>query len=112
MLTFEIWLDYFIDLTKLVFIIAIIAHFTLPFVISYSLQEKLDPYIFYLKEITDFMFIISMAVLLIYHFKPGKSTPSSPESSFIFFIFGWFLLFSAKWNLFITEAPWYSYIVN
>ena len=53
-----------------------------------------------------------MSILLIYHFKPGKNKPISEETSLLFFLFGWILIFTAKWSIFVKEAPWYKRIVS
>jgi hypothetical protein len=54
-----------------------------------------------------------MAILLIYYFNPRFSKkPINEETSFLFFLFGWILILTAKWGLFITEAPWYKQIVS
>jgi len=114
-LKFETRLDFFIlfiILIKIVFILSAIGHVVLTHSSNSSLQKKLDPKFTFWKERTEFIFIASMSVLLIYHFKPGKNKPISPETSLLFFLFGWILLFTAKWKLFVTEAPWYTYITN
>jgi hypothetical protein len=51
-----------------------------------------------------------MSCLLIYHFKPGYLKPISKETSILFFLFGWILLITAKWELFFAEATWYEKI--
>ena len=64
----------------------------------------------YWKERTEFIFIICMAVLLIYYFKPGTTRQLNSETSLLFFLFGWILIITAKWNVFFTQAKWYSSI--
>lgn len=64
----------------------------------------------YWKERTEFIFVICMAVLLIYYFKPGATKPLNSETSLLFFLFGWILIITAKWNVFFTQAKWYSII--
>lgn len=114
-LKFETSLDFFIFfiiLIKIVFIISAIGHL----ILSHSTNakaEKLDPKLVYWKERTEFIFIISMAILLIYHFHPRLSKkPIGEETALLFFLFGWILIFTAKWSLFVTEAPWYKQIVS
>ena len=63
----ETSLDYFIFfiiLIKIVFIISAIGHVILSYSKS-SKAEKIDPKLTYWKERTEFVFIVSMAVLLI-----------------------------------------------
>jgi hypothetical protein len=64
----------------------------------------------YWKERTEFIFVICMAVLLIYYFKPGSTKPLNSETSLLFFLFGWILIITAKWNIFFTQAKWYGNI--
>ena len=115
-LKFETTLDYFIFfivLIKLVFIISAIGHLVLTFTSNTKLQEKIDPKLLYWKERTEFIFIASMALLLIYHFHPRLSKkPISEETALLFFLFGWILLVTAKWKIFFTETPWFQKVVN
>ena len=115
-LKFDTTLDYFIFfiiLIKLIFIVSALGHIILTFTSNEKLLEKVDPKLLYWKERTEFVFIVSMAVLLIYHFHPRLSKkPISEETSLLFFLFGWILLFTSKWNLFFTEANWYKTLVS
>lgn len=101
----------FIILVKFVFIIASIGH-----VILSHTNTKLDKYddkLVYWKERTEFVFIITMAILLIYHFHPSyQSKPISSETKLLFFLFGWILIITAKWGIFFKESPLYKQIVN
>ena len=111
----ETLLDYFIFFIifiKIVFIISAIGHL----ILSHSTSPKaknIDPKLVFWKERTEFIFIVSMSILLIYHFNPYLSKkPIGEETALLFFLFGWILIFTAKWSLFIHEAPWYTNIVN
>jgi len=53
-----------------------------------------------------------MSLLLIYHFKPGNNKPLSEETSLLFFLFGIILVLTAKWSIFVKEAPWYKRIIS
>lgn len=110
-LKFETSLDYFvffIILVKIVFIFSAIGHVILSHSVS-SQAKNIDPKLVYWKERTEFIFIISMAILLIYHFNPRLAKkPVGEETALLFFLFGWILIFTAKWSLFIHEAPWYK----
>lgn len=114
-LKFETSLDFFIFfiiLIKIVFIISAIGHL----ILSHSTNakaEKIDPKLLYWKERTEFIFIISMSILLIYHFHPRLSKkPISEETALLFFLFGWILIITAKWGLFFKEAHWYKRIIS
>lgn len=114
-LKFITTLDYFIFfivLIKIVFVLSAIGHLVISFTKNSKLQDNVDSKLMYWKERTEFIFIASMAILLIYHFKPGHSKPIQEESALLFFLFGWVLLVTAKWDLFFTESKWYKNIVN
>ena len=115
LLKFETTPDYFlffIILIKIIFIISAIGHVLLTYSTNKKLQKKVDPKLLYWKERTEFIFYASMAVLLIYYFRPEHNKPINKESALLFFLFGWILLSTADWGLFFKEAPWYKYIIN
>jgi len=116
MLKLESTLDYFvlfIIFIKVCFIVSSILYlFSSKVSKNANIKTKVSPKLLYWKERTEFIFIACMAVLLIYHFRPSKTQPISRETSLLFFLFGWILLFTAKWNLFFTESPWYKQFVN
>jgi hypothetical protein len=116
MFKLESWLDLFllfIIVVKIIFVISAIGHIILSQLTS-DKAKQLDPKLLFWKERTEFVFIISMAILLIYHFNPrfSKKPIINTEISLLFFLFGCVLIITAKWNLFIHEAPWYKRIVN
>ena len=99
----------FIILIKMVFVVAAIGHVILSH--TNTKYSKYDANFVYWKERTEFSFVLTMAILLIYYFNPRfHSKPISGETKLLFFLFGWVLLFTAKWNIFITESPWYEEI--
>ena len=114
-LKLETWHDFFIIFIffiKIVFVVSAIGHIILSHSTSVK-AAKIDPKLVYWKEKTEFIFIISMAILLIYEFNPrSQKKPIGQETGLLFFLFGWVLIVTAKWNLFITESPWYKKIVN
>ena len=114
---FDTTLDYFIFfivLIKVIFVLSAIGHVVLTyFAKNEHVIEKVDPKLLYWKERTEFIFIASMALLLIYHFNPRLSKKQiSSESALLFFLFGCVLLVTAKWELFFTESNWYKEIVS
>jgi hypothetical protein len=101
----------FIVLIKIVFVLAAIGHVILSH--TNTTLDKYDAKLVYWKERTEFVFVLTMAILLMYHFNPRfHSKPMSEETKLLFFLFGWVLIITAKWSLFITEAPWYERIIN
>ncbi len=101
----------FIILIKFIFVIAAIGHIIFTFIPNSKFEEKYDPKLVYWGQRTEFIFILSMGILLIYHFKPGKLIPINKETSMLFFLFGWVTLITANWGLFFTEPSWYKNIV-
>jgi hypothetical protein len=98
----------FIIFVKVVFAISAVGHFILTHVQNSNIKNKIDTKFMYWKERTEFIFIASMSVLLIYYFKPGKRVSMDSETTLLFFLFGWVLLLTAKWDLFFKEARWYK----
>jgi hypothetical protein len=106
------WFIVFIVLIKIIFVISAVSHIFMSHAHNQKLKDDVDPKLVVLKERTEFVFIISMSILLIYHFIPGKNKVVTEESALLFFLFGIVLLITAKWSLFITEAPWYKRIIQ
>jgi hypothetical protein len=101
----------FIIVIKFVFIIAAIGHVILTH--TDTKFEKYDSTLVYWKERTEFVFILTMAILLIYHFHPKYHTkPISSETKLLFFLFGWVLIITAKWGIFVKESPLFKEISN
>jgi len=111
----ETSIDYFllfIVVIKLIFVLAAVGHI----ILSHSTNKKAakaEPKLVYWKERTEFIFIISMAILLIYHFNPiWPQKYINSETSLLFVMFGIVLIITADWNIFVTESPWYKRIVS
>jgi hypothetical protein len=103
-------LDYFvffIIFIKIVFVISALGHLILTHL---SVDPRLDGKLLYWKDRTEFIFIVSMSILLIYSFRINHEKPINKETSILFYLFGWILLITAKWDIFIKEAPWYKVI--
>ena len=102
---FETEIDYFvffIILIKICYIISAIGHIYFSHSINPN-AKKIDDKLLYFHEITEFIFTISMAILLIYYFNPRFSKkPIDEETSLLFFLFGGILIFTAKWSLIST----------
>ena len=106
----------FIIFIKIVFILTSIGHVILTHMTrngsdsdDKKKQDK-DIKLMYWKERTEFIFIASMAILLIYYFNPRNMKPLTKETSLLFYLFGWVLLITAKWGIFIKDAKWYSLV--
>lgn len=66
--------------------------------------------IIYWKDITEFIFITLMALLIIYLFNPIKNeiVMIDGETKTLFFTFGILLLITSKWSIFLHEAKWFK----
>jgi Ca2+/H+ antiporter len=75
-------------------------------------DSDLDKKIFYWKERFEFIFVLLMAVLLIYLFSPGKekTVMIDGETKLLLYLFGIVLLITAKWGDFFHEAEWFQYL--
>lgn len=75
-------------------------------------NTDLDKKIVYWKERFEFVFIFLMACLLIYLFNPRNPKPQiiDKESRILLYLFGFVLLITAKWNVFIKESKLFKMI--
>ena len=66
-------------------------------------SQKLDK----IKEQTEFIFIILTSILLIAIFYPRQNNLKYIDShvKLLFYLFGWILIITAKWDLFFHESP-------
>lgn len=96
---------FFIIVIKIIFVISALGHLILTHL---SIGQSLDSRLVFWKERTEFIFIVSMSILLIYSFRVNHQQPITKETALLFYLFGWILLITAKWNIFIKEAPWYK----
>jgi hypothetical protein len=103
-------LDYFIYLIFVVKITFILLTLTQKYY-NFSGKEGADVYknITYWKDRIEFIFIILMSILLIYLFNPkfNRENLINSETKVLLFLFGFILVFTAKWNIFIEESKWF-----
>jgi hypothetical protein len=69
-----------------------------------------DKKIVYWKDRIEFVFIILMSLLLIYVFYPRSTKPVilDTETKILFYLFGFVLILTAKWKIFIKESPFHN----
>lgn len=100
----------FIILIKIGFILMSVTHIYL----KAKGQEKsdLDENILYWKDRFEFIFIALMALLLIYTFNPrtDRSILIDNETKLLFYLFGFVLLITAKWDIFFKESRFFKQI--
>jgi len=69
----------------------------------------------YWKERVEFVFIILMSLLLIYIFFPhanNRMNLINSEVKLLLFLFGFVLIITAKWSIFINESKWFQELQN
>lgn len=104
---------YIIIGIKVIFLISaissiIFSHYQKDSPLSQSLASKFS----YWKERMEFIFVILMALLLIFIFTPWHNHKKyiTKEMSILFYLFGFILIITAKWSAFFEEANWYKKI--
>jgi hypothetical protein len=101
---------YLIFAIKICFISMAVSHVYMR--VTGKIDSDLDKKLVYWKERFEFVFVLLMAVLLIYLFNPGKerSVMIDGETKLLLYLFGFVLLITAKWADFFHEAEWFQYI--
>jgi len=108
---FENRIDYFlffIIVFKLIFIFSSLGHV----VASRTNNQNIDKKMVYWKKHAEFIFVVSMAILLILVFNPYSGISVDENSSDLFFLFGIILVLTADWNVFIKESQWFKNFVS
>ena len=80
-----------------------------------DLSQKFYTFFSYLREKTEFMYFISMAILLIIIFNPSHNHKKyiNKEMGILFWLFGFIIIITSKWTLFIQDiTDWYNKLVN
>jgi uncharacterized membrane protein YiaA len=95
---------------KLVFIALAVSHIYLK--VKGDEKSSTDIKIEYWKERVEFVFIILIALLLIYLFSPttNRSILIDKETKFLLYLFGFVLIITAKWEDFFKESKWVIYL--
>jgi hypothetical protein len=101
---------YLIFAIKICFISMSVIHIYLK--VKGESDSDLDKKVFYWKERFEFIFLLLMAILLIYLFSPGKerNVIIDGETKVLLYLFGIVLLITAKWDDFFHEAKWFQYL--
>jgi hypothetical protein len=99
----------FIIFIKVLFGISTLGHYYLTKV-SKTLHPDLDAKFVFWRERAEFIFIASVAVILILAFNPFSKRPIELtfEIKLLCFILGVILITEADWKLFIKETPFLS----
>ena len=109
MKTFDIFISL-IFVIKITFILLTVIYLYLK--IKGEDNSKFGENIFSLKNKFEFIFILLMAILLIYLFNPINNNINliDKEAKILLYLFGIVLLVTAKWSEFIHESKWFKYI--
>ena len=101
---------YLIFAVKLCFVSMSVTHIYLK--VKGESDSDLDKKVFYWKERFEFIFLLLMAILLIYLFSPGKERTImiDGETKVLLYLFGVVLLITANWDTFFHEAEWFQYL--
>ena len=96
---------FFIIAVKVLFIIFALRH--LYYKVKGEVDSDSDKKAVFWNERLEFVFIILMSVLLIYTFNPRSSRELKLdyETKLLMYLFGFILIITAKWDIFIHESP-------
>ncbi len=91
-------------LVKIIFVILATVHLYLKF--KNKTNSDLDKEVLFWRERTEFIFTALMAILLIYLFNPVKNKMFmiNNETKLLLYLFGFVLIITAKWEIFLKES--------
>ena len=91
---------------KIVFIMMAISTIYLKF--KHRENSEIYKIFFYWKERVEFIFIVLMALLLIYLFNPRQNRlfMINGETKLLLYLFGFVLIITADWGSFVKETIW------
>lgn len=93
----------FVIIIKLCFIILALTHAYLK--AKKRENTELNKKVVFWKDRLEFIFILSMSLLLIYIFNPRYDRHNfiDYETKLLFYLFGFVLIITAKWDIFIRK---------
>ena len=100
---------YFIVVVKILFVCLAITHLYLK--LKHRTDSELDQKIIHYKEKMEFVFVALMACLLIFLFNPrpdDRAKYLTKETKLILYLFGFVLLITAKWGVFVKESLFFK----
>lgn len=79
--------------------------------------KKYEKQLFYWKQVTEFIFVFCMSILLIYYFYPTNGSIQQPilvdkETRLLFLLYGFILIFTAKWTIFFDEKTLFIRLID
>lgn len=103
---------YLILVIKIAFILMSVSHVYMR--VIGKINSDLDKNIVYWKERLEFVFVLLMAILLIYLFNPRKegNIMINGETKILLYLFGFALLITANWGDFFQESKKFNILQN
>ena len=102
------WFVLFIILVKTAYSIAYYGHLIIvnsSKTLASKFDKEFNEKLFYWKSVTEFIFVVCMSILLIYHFYPERGLAIQKpilvdtETRLLFLTYGIILIFSADWTV-------------
>lgn len=122
MVNFEYLLDkfllpliYILIVVKVIFLFSILSKvYIVKILKDDELIKKYYKKLEKIKERTEFIFIFLTSIMMIAIFYPRQNNLKYIDShvKLLFYLFGWILIITAKWNLFFKESPLFKNISN
>ena len=113
------WFVLFIIAVKIAYSIAYYGNFILTSISDDFAKDfkKYEQPLSHWKHVTEFIFVLCMSILLIYHFYPSHDTIQRPivvdkETRLLFLLYGFILIFTAKWTIFFDEKTLFIQFIN
>jgi hypothetical protein len=103
----------FLIVVKIIFAITAVGDILIKYFFDTNVNaDMLDQKFLYWKHLTEFVFVVSMSLLLIFIFNPWRKHQIyiTKEMSILFYLFGYILLFTADWDTLGKMPPWFAQI--
>ena len=104
---------FFLIIIKLIFLVSTVGDIIIKYFKDDTTRAVLlDKKFLYWKQVTEFIFVVSMALLLIFIFDPWYKNQIyiTREMSIMFYLYGFIILITANWGTIITEPGWFKRI--
>ena len=101
---------YLIFAIKIGFILMASSHTYMK--VTGKIDSDLDKKFVYWKGRFEFIFVLLMAILLVYLFNPTRKgiVMIDGETKMLLYLFGFVLIITADWGVFFSEAKWFKYL--
>ena len=104
----------FLIIVKIIFAISVVGDIIIKYFTKDDTKKSqlIDAKFVYWKHVTEFIFVISMSLLLIFIFNPWHTNQIyiTREMSIMFYAFGYIMLFTADWGAILPEPAWFKRI--